>query len=475
MAGDKGIAMPYEINPQRLTHLMVNDRGLQADFYNLDTMILRHGVLYEQGCDFRRLLLYALILRKFGNAYGPVSAIDTLFDRHEFVDALDRILQRIYVETEPHWLTDQITAAENDSVCLETFCQLHKHGHEFFELVLHECIERAELLGTTPSPLTLDSLAEFDRPIVVGHLIGQLRCVEYADASDYHRQAVRVLIYNLSRIDFKGILGRTLEDALTNSQCAIALKEMQLHQAEDRRRRAERAESISQARRRKEERGRKRQMLELMKTQDGTDPDGLIRSLARRWFHDSERPCIEIDVLKTWIRTIDEFSSNNTYPLLLRRPGPVRGACVDHVRGRTLVFADNSPAIWLFKMATRGDLLQPNDLAKCLRDGTLPVALALQKSEAEKATFRGILKDHKNWKFQLCHYDDIGKPHLRWVNVSNADLSKLVERSRRFLSLDNMFVVRKDRHYTQGLGENLIFREELKRLERAAHRDRDGS
>lgn len=246
---------------------------------------------------------------------------------------------------------------------------------------------------------------------------------------------------------------------------------MQIHHAETERRRAERtasSERIAQKEVRAALRRRnhqQRQFTKLIPRQ--IDPSGIIRGLARQWFHDPERPRIAPEALKVWMGSIREFTSNNKYHLLLRRSGSARGKSIGHLSGRNVVFTDNSPAIWLFRKAAHGEQLQSDEIEQCLHDHTLPVALAFSRSEYESAAFKGVLTDYKNWQFQLCHYDDIGKPSLKWGAVSTLDLQKLIDRSRRFLLLNNMFVVRKDRHYTQGLGENSIFRDELRRLESA--------
>jgi hypothetical protein len=199
------------------------------------------------------------------------------------------------------------------------------------------------------------------------------------------------------------------------------------------------------------------------------EPDDLIRALAAEWFHDTQRPQLNTAAIALWRNTIENIVGDTSCPLLLRRSAN-RGSTVIHKTGREIVFADNSPAIWIYQQAINGRSFDPSEFLERLQGGVIPIALALRRQERELARYTGTLQHAAEWKSCcLSHFDDIGEQRLKWIEIENTNIETLKRRSFLFLSLDNMFVVRNNRHYTQGLGENKIFREELRRLS-ANHR-----
>jgi hypothetical protein len=168
-------------------------------------------------------------------------------------------------------------------------------------------------------------------------------------------------------------------------------------------------------------------------------------------------------------REILKFINDKKAPLLLRSGSKTtsRGSRIKHRKSsRYLVFTDNTPAHWIVEaVRNKKGRLTKNFIARELGKDRIPVALALSRNEKKKAKHKCVARPaylYEN-KLKLCHFEEVSGRQGR-LDWKNHDIEELKQRSYRFLSPLNMFVVRNDKHYTQGLGENEIFIDELQRL-----------
>ena len=87
-----------------------------------------------------------------------------------------------------------------------------------------------------------------------------------------------------------------------------------------------------------------------------------LRLLSAAWAGSCLRPRPANDVIARWQSTVEAWAVDETLPLLIRKPSLGRGTVITHATGRELVPVDNSPAVWIFAYALRGDVLSVDDI-----------------------------------------------------------------------------------------------------------------
>jgi hypothetical protein len=141
-----------------------------------------------------------------------------------------------------NWLTKQIQLAECDEYCLDFHCGLHGQGREFFERIVWECARR---VGLTLPPFerhcqgpVLADIPGDDQCLIAREVIRELRRLEFVGVSEYQRQAMRVVILHLHKSHIDLVCGQTIEEAIAGSPSEIALRAMQMHNAQSQMRRS---------------------------------------------------------------------------------------------------------------------------------------------------------------------------------------------------------------------------------------------
>jgi hypothetical protein len=175
-------------------------------------------------------------------------------------------------------------------------------------------------------------------------------------------------------------------------------------------------------------------------------PDDLvapIRLAAERWHKSLLRPRVAPEVLVLWSKLIDEWITDSTAPLLVRKSAGPRGKAIPHRTGRIIVPVDNTPAHWALGLALTGKCPSLEDVHTLLNRDALPIAMALKASERAQAKYTGAtakwlgLLNRYGWK--VCHIANVGLKTPAPLHV--IDIRGLSTLFRALIDPSNMFLV----------------------------------
>jgi hypothetical protein len=157
--------------------------------------------------------------------------------------------------------------------------------------------------------------------------------------------------------------------------------------------------------------------------------------------------------IKEWDEVLNQWINDSTLPLFSRKSSSLRGSSFVHEAGRTLIITDNTPAQWIYRrVVLNGEKLTLLDISEALMKRSFPLAMMVKKSEREhlidSQVSKGSFKvDNEVWK--IAHIKQIALARTKSPGINDH-----IEHHRRFLSLDNMYIIRKD---FSGIAEVDIF------------------
>lgn len=181
---------------------------------------------------------------------------------------------------------------------------------------------------------------------------------------------------------------------------------------------------------------------------DLTEP---LRILAAAWAESELRPRPAPDVVKHWDELVQAWAADPALPLFIRKSSDNRGSLLRHVTGRQIAPVDNSPAVWAFACALRGEKPMLDEVAAAIQSNRVPVAMVLKAVERAQASLTCTLRAEHNlntagWK--LAHIEPVG---LRMTRaVEDIELARVQSHHRLLMSPSNMFLVPRE---WAGLGE----------------------
>jgi hypothetical protein len=135
--------------------------------------------------------------------------------------------------------------------------------------------------------------------------------------------------------------------------------------------------------------------------------------------------------LKAWDEMLDRWVAS-PLPLVLR-DGRRRGERAKCSTGREIVFADNSPANWVFALALAGEAPDISGWTSETLGTHLPLTF-VTKGEAAKRDL-----NRAGWK--VCHIEPVSD--RKRYKIESAPIEPLEAEFRRFLSPRNIFLIPK--------------------------------
>ena len=172
------------------------------------------------------------------------------------------------------------------------------------------------------------------------------------------------------------------------------------------------------------------------------DLRSLLADLGRQWATSAHRPRPSPSSLARWDEVLERWAASEL-PLLLRTGDRnLVGTSTRGASGRTIFFADNTPAWWSFGLALEGGA--PDVSGWTADTVSTEVPLKMLGLAAFNGRFRNV--NAEGWK--VCHIDRMSTGSR--TKVDKLDDATLTARFLRFLSPRNMFLVRKDH---AGMGE----------------------
>jgi hypothetical protein len=167
-----------------------------------------------------------------------------------------------------------------------------------------------------------------------------------------------------------------------------------------------------------------------------------IEKLGKYWAKHPKRPRPRRDVRRHWKKLIELWAENRELPLYVRKYKDNRGSIIPHKSGRKLVPTDNSPAIWAFLLACKGDKPSLKEIRNMIRRDSIPIAFSLSKEEKGQAHYECYLGKLKKGypssdKWELAHIDDVGLGTKK--RLEEFDIDNLKKHFVKLMTLSNMF------------------------------------
>jgi hypothetical protein len=170
-----------------------------------------------------------------------------------------------------------------------------------------------------------------------------------------------------------------------------------------------------------------------------------IREFAKLWRNSEHCPSIDDETQSHWSQLIENWMNDPHLPIFVRRKGMGFGVKIRHSCGRELVFADNSPAVWAYSLALRGEKPNINQIREWLNQDTIPIAMIKTKEMSSNNGYQCVLSSKKcnlnilGWK--LAHIDRIGLGQKG--KLADIEIATIKKHFLKFMSPSNMFVVPK--------------------------------
>lgn len=170
----------------------------------------------------------------------------------------------------------------------------------------------------------------------------------------------------------------------------------------------------------------------------------LATALARAWMDHPSRPAPPTEIFGAWKNLLDDWISDGSVPLYIRKNVAPRGSIVTHATGRQLIVADNSPAHWSFTLACSNQCPTIEQVSILIRTDQIPVRMLDSKAERATAVYHRTLNKSPNvmdsgWK--LAHRTKIGLNTK--TPIDQLPITTLEDHLRSFLDPANLFVVPK--------------------------------
>lgn len=186
-----------------------------------------------------------------------------------------------------------------------------------------------------------------------------------------------------------------------------------------------------------------------------------IKILGRKWKKSPKNICINKEQIKKWDELIEEWSEDESVPLVIRKSGNNRGKEIKHKKtGRTIIMTDNSFSHWIFYQV-RNEKICPKliNIKNLLYKDEIPFVFIIPKKDKNKYDRKTPLGKYAISRegFKLCHIEPVGIQKRENVKEMNIDILK--EHFKKLAKPSNMFVVPS---VLGGLGEIKEFIEEQK-------------
>ena len=167
-----------------------------------------------------------------------------------------------------------------------------------------------------------------------------------------------------------------------------------------------------------------------------------VEGFGKAWAASALRPRPSDAALGHWAKLIDAWATASDLPLFVRKHANNRGSVVAHPSGRSLVPTDNSPAHWVYVLASSGECPTLDDIRSMLARDSIPVVMIQKGVEKPVARYHCFLRKEFNvnefgWK--LAHVKPVGLNNR--ASLADLPIERLQNHFRTFMSPANMFVV----------------------------------
>ncbi len=169
--------------------------------------------------------------------------------------------------------------------------------------------------------------------------------------------------------------------------------------------------------------------------------DTLIHKLGSTWASSEACPRITENVKDAWNKLLNDWSADDSLPLLIRKSSLVRGSELRHASSRKIIPTDNSPAQWACGLALRGKVPTITEIHDGFIKDEIPVSFAHKKNEREQRRYHCTLGKYginkAGWK--LCHINPVGQKSQ--ARLETVEIEILKQSFFDLLSPSNYFLV----------------------------------
>lgn len=168
----------------------------------------------------------------------------------------------------------------------------------------------------------------------------------------------------------------------------------------------------------------------------------LIENFGKAWALCESRPRISTPILEDWSDLLANWSADVNLPIFVRKNSNNRGSVIHHTSGRVLIPCDNSPAHWVFIMASTGKCPSLVEIKSLFAKDEIPVAMIQKKVEKTIATYHRTLANEFNvnqYGWKLAHIESVGLNNR--TSISELPIDRLLVHFQSLMSPANMFLI----------------------------------
>lgn len=189
----------------------------------------------------------------------------------------------------------------------------------------------------------------------------------------------------------------------------------------------------------------------------GNEIRNKIREIGRIWYNSPTKIKISENSINHWYNIINEWTNDETLPLVVRKETKRRGEATIHPSGREIIFSDNSFATWVICNVIRNKLYSLEEIKTMLLSDEIPFMFISTKSTKENAKYKKALGNNETIGWTLCHKEAIGfnkKDKIEEINIET-----IKQHFFKYANPRNMFLLPREIGF---LGELKEFIEEQK-------------
>ncbi|WP_050983954.1 hypothetical protein, partial [Treponema sp. JC4] len=182
-----------------------------------------------------------------------------------------------------------------------------------------------------------------------------------------------------------------------------------------------------------------------------------IREIGKIWYNSPTKTKISENSVNHWYNIINEWTKDETLPLVVRKETKRRGEATIHPCGREIIFSDNSFATWVICKVITNKLYSLQEIKSMLLHDEIPFMFISTKALKEKAKYKKALGENETTGWTLCHKEAIGfnkKDKIEEINIET-----IKQHFFKYANPKNMFLLPREIGF---LGELKEFIEEQK-------------
>ncbi|MBO4319150.1 MAG: hypothetical protein J5857_01620 [Treponema sp.] len=164
-----------------------------------------------------------------------------------------------------------------------------------------------------------------------------------------------------------------------------------------------------------------------------------IREIGKLWYNSPHKLILSEDACNYWAKLINEWSNDESLPLVVRKETKRRGESINHPSGREIIFSDNSFATWIICNVIENVKFTLKEIKKLLENDEIPFMYIATKELKEKAKYKKQLGDNETIGWRLCHKEAIG--FYTKEKIESMDIDAIKQHFLKYANPKNIFLL----------------------------------